>query len=142
MSSGISNPGDNVAEPGSSPLNYLYCQAIPTLALFAFKAITELYLYPLHAQYYLVMYCTKCNTKNLWNQFQKKQYYILFGTHCPATRKKPYKILGTVVFWVTTLCNPTLACQRFERISSIFKVHNYPAKWGSRFLRNHTTWCP
>jgi len=63
MSSGASNPGDNVAEPGSSPLNYLYCQAIPPLPLFAFKAITELYLYPLHAQYYLVMYCTKCNTK-------------------------------------------------------------------------------
>jgi len=31
VSSGASNPGDNMAEPGSSPLNYLYYQAIPPL---------------------------------------------------------------------------------------------------------------
>jgi len=95
MSSGTSNPGDNVAEPGSSPLNQLYRQAIPSLPLFAFKAITELYLYPLHAQYYLVMYCTICNTKNLWNQFQKKALLHSVQYTLPCDKKKAItKYLG------------------------------------------------
>jgi hypothetical protein len=101
MSSGASNLGDNVAEPGSSPLNYPYCQAIPPLPPFAFKAITKLYLYPFNARYYLVMYRTKCNTKISGNSFRKST--VTFCSVYTALRqeKSHYKILGTVVFWVT-----------------------------------------
>jgi hypothetical protein len=85
---------------------------------FAFKAITEVYLYPLHAQY-LVMYRTEFNTKISGTSFRKST--IAFCSVHTALRKEKshYKILGIVVFWVTTLCNPTLACQRFERNSCL-----------------------
>jgi len=142
MSSGASNPGDNVAEPGSSPLNYLYYQAILPLPLFAFKAITELYLYPLHAQYYLVMCLTKCNTKISGNSLRKNT--ITFCSVHTALRhgKAITKYLG---LWYSGLqhfvIRHLLANVSKELPASIFKVHYYPAQWSSRFLRNNT-WCP